>query len=291
MIVVGDANNDRIQVFHPNGTFAYKFGGRTYGGSSSFYPQSVAVSPLGDRIAMAGDYNRLLVAYPNGTFDYMFRIIDSYHASIRSVAYSPSGDRIAVVDCGSLSCPSRSNVKVYYPNGTLDFEFGRVGDGRGQFHYPYSVAYSPDGDRIAVVDHGNHRVQLFHADNGTLAGTFGSRGSGNGQFEWPYSVAYSPDGSYIAVADESNNRIQLFHADNGAFADKFGSRGSGGANLRQPQYLAWSPDGNHIAVAFYDYGPIQLLYPNGTLAGEFGSLWGSNDGQFASNTRPIAYFP
>ena len=297
MIVVADSSNRRVQVFHPNGTFDYTFGVRHYDGFSSFNPYSVAVSPSGDRIAMSGGSD-VLVVYPNGTFDYKLRVASStetcpfYNVVAESVAYSPLGDRIAVTVHGYLGCLT-TTVKVFYSNGTFDFEFGRLGSGDGQLDRPESVAYSPDGNYIAVADTNNNRIQLFHA-NGTYYDKFGSRssrGSANGQFNEPDSLAYSPDGNYIAVDDANNYRIQLFHAANGTYHDKFGFGRWGSANgqFNGVGSLAYSPDGNYIAVAEHGNNRVQLFHANGTYYDKFGSR-GTADGQFW-NPYSVAYFP
>ena len=105
---------------------------------------------------------------------------------LASVAYSPSGDRIAVADYGN------DRVQVFHPNGTFDFKFGSRGSADGEFkHGPFDIAYSSQGDRIAVADHRDNRVHLFYP-NGTFVGAFGSLGTGDGKFFWPRSVAFIP---------------------------------------------------------------------------------------------------
>ena len=59
---------------------------------------------------------------------------------------------------------------------------------------------------FAVVDGGNHRIQVFHP-NGVFDHAFGSLGSGDGRFKNPNSAAYSPSGDRIAVADTLNHRV------------------------------------------------------------------------------------
>jgi WD40 repeat protein len=66
------------------------------------------------------------------------------------------------------------------------------------------VAFSPDGDYIAVVLSTSSLTLLDHTTPGSvsLAATYSLAGTG-------YGVAFSPDGDYIAVAHGSSPRFTL----------------------------------------------------------------------------------
>ena len=42
-----DLGNHRVQVFHPNGTFAFELGSRGHGPGQLFYPNGLAFGPNG----------------------------------------------------------------------------------------------------------------------------------------------------------------------------------------------------------------------------------------------------
>lgn len=65
----------------------------------------------------------------------------------------PNG-RLAVLDRMS------TKVQVYDSAGSFDFEFGRFGQGPGEFRSPQDVAFAPDG-QILVLDEGNRRLSLW----------------------------------------------------------------------------------------------------------------------------------
>jgi tripartite motif-containing protein 71 len=113
----------------------------------------------------------------------------------------------------------QNEILVFRPDGSLDFSFGRLGTGPGEFSRPTAIAYDALKDRFLITDKDNHRVQIFNP-RGDLLGCFGSKGSRNGQFAYPWGIAISPDGSLIAVADSRNHRIQFFHAD-GSYLRQF----------------------------------------------------------------------
>ena len=53
---MADSGNHRIQVFHPDGSFAFEFGARGAGGGQLNWPSGVAFGPAG-RIAVADSGN------------------------------------------------------------------------------------------------------------------------------------------------------------------------------------------------------------------------------------------
>ena len=56
--------------------------------------------------------------------------------------------------------------------GRFVLQFGGHGSRAGQFNYPWDVAVSKDGGRVAVTDTRNHRVQVFDS-NGRFITKYG----------------------------------------------------------------------------------------------------------------------
>ena len=73
---------------------------------------------------------------------------------------------------------------------------------------PVRLAISPDGSMVYVVDHPNHRIQVF-TDTGGFLGEWGTVGTGPGQFLNPIGIAVDGLGD-VFVADTNNSRIQVF---------------------------------------------------------------------------------
>jgi hypothetical protein len=127
-VYVADAGNHRVQYFKLDGTFTGKFG--VYGNGTTKFnqPQDVGV---GIRL--------------DGTSTNANRLVDVY-----------------VADTG--------NHRVQYFDGTGSYQnqFGRYGNGSGQFNKPAGIAVDRllpsdvglEGD-IFVIDTGNHRGQRF----------------------------------------------------------------------------------------------------------------------------------
>lgn len=108
--------------------------------------------------------------------------------------------------------------------------FGTSGTGEGQFSQPYGMALDPTGNRIAVADFGNHRVQTFtfNASSGALtyeaslgsktaASLIGTSSAENGTFAGPRGVSFCADGSLL-VADAGNFRVQHFSGSSGSWS-------------------------------------------------------------------------
>lgn len=110
------------------------------------------------------------------------------------------------------------------------FDHAGAGANPGQFNQPRSLAVSPDGSRIFVLDTQNGRIQVFAADTGDLLGIWGD-GDGdqvslaltdNGL--GPYGMVAGPEG-LIYVADTWNHRIVVIDPD-GQVIRTFGEFGN-----------------------------------------------------------------
>ena len=132
-------------------------------------------------------------------------------------------------------------VYVYDSSGKRKATIGKHGESDLEFKYPYGIAIS--GDRVYVVDSGNHRVQSF-TTSGKFLSKFGSCGSGTGQFLNPRHLSNDSD-DRVYISDPENQRIQVFHS-NGSFIATFGDRHS----FRWPIGLAIAPDGNLFIPGF-----------------------------------------
>ena len=284
MIVVADSGNDRVQVFHPNGTFAFDF----------MWPSvfDVAVGPDGRIHVAEGRNGRVQVFHPNGTFVFPVGWPGSFLGAFEhplGVAVGPDG-RIHVLDEYN-----HARVQVFHPNGTFALAFGSRGGGERQFDEPIDIAVGPDG-RIHVVDVDNSRVQVFHP-NGTFAFQIGSGGVGDVRFRVPTYVAVGPDGRiHVATRSDgggSHAHIAVFHP-NGTFAFAFGPGGVGDTfygvdgvttgldgGFEHVRGVAVGADGR-VAVIETTSGSrnhtVQVFRPDGTFAFKFGSRGTVQDG-------------
>ena len=143
---------------------------------------------------------------------------------------------------------TRANrVYVFNPDGSLALQFGRPGEGDGEFNEPWGIGVAPNGD-IYVADTWNHRIQKFDAAGrfltkwGYLVDARGQRDAEPGGFWGPRAVAIGPDGN-VYVTDTGNKRIQVFDP-NGRFVRAIGGDGTAPGQFREPVGLAFDSAGN-----------------------------------------------
>ncbi len=118
---------------------------------------------------------------------------------------APDGKRLFVAD-------SKAHEIVIFDleSGDRRGSIGARGQGEGEFAFPTSLAFGPEGS-LFVVDQINARIQVFD-DEGEFLDTFGELGVGFGNFVRPKDVAVDEVG-LIYVTDNAFNNVQLFDAD------------------------------------------------------------------------------
>ena len=125
---------------------------------------------------------------------------------LTSVAVSPSGDKIYLVDTGGVAS-QKHEVIIFNKNGQQTGKFGGRGNADGKLNLPTDILVAPDGN-VAVLDAGNFRIQWFDA-NGAFIRSWGEVGKGLGQFGRPRSFALDDDG-LLYVTDSFFSNIQVF---------------------------------------------------------------------------------
>ena len=161
-IVVYDSVLERVQVFHPNGTFAFHLPGRSIGSMDVALNGNIILGGVG-------------IFHPNGT-----------RLPVASVSGWAAFDDIA--PDGSMVSTYGHEFHVYHPNGSHSFGFGELGRDAGEFEVAGPAVFHPNGS-IFVHDAGNGRTQVFHP-NGTLASIY--------NHAWPVFVDFGPSGEYLA---------------------------------------------------------------------------------------------
>lgn len=114
------------------------------------------------------------------------------------------------------------------PHSTVDdTELGRL-------NYPCGLTFNFEGD-FAVVDNGNHRIQVFNPTTGEVKLAFGTQGDEAEQLDTPNDITVDLDGNY-AVTDD-NHRISIW-TPKGEWIRAFSSKG---ADIGQTKYPIGTP--------------------------------------------------
>jgi len=305
LLAVTDTDNHGVTILGISGstmTYITVAGGGGSADGQLNKPFGVAFNHNGSRFVVSDtDNNRIQVFGISGstiTHQVSFGALGSGNGQFNKpcgVSFSPDGARLVVADMNN------HRIQVLGIAGNTishQVSYGDVGGGSGQFRFPYGVAFSPEGGRLAVVDKNNFRVQVMGIAGNVITHqvSYGAKGgSGDGQFRAPRGVAYSPDGRRLIIAEYDNHRVQLLAIDGKSVTHiaSFGEFGSGAGQFYQPfGGVAYSPDGKTVAVADTTNDRIALLGVDGasiTFKATFG-VPGSGDGAL-SRPYGVAFSP
>jgi len=144
-------------------------------------------------------------------------------------------------------------------------EFGKYGDGDGEFIWPTGLDID-DKENVYVTDEWMNRVTSFDKE-GNLLGMWGSTGDGDGEFHGPAGVAIDQEGN-LFIVDSLNHRVQKMSKD-GRFLAKWGSLGTGDAEFNSPWGITIDSAG-FVYVADHKNHRAQKFTPEGEFVASFG---------------------
>lgn len=168
-------------------------------------------------------------------------------------------------------------VKKFSKEGALITQWGKQGDGQGEFKEINNIAIDHEAN-VYVTDSRNNRVQKF-SSNGEFITSWGKSGTENGDFQHPMGIAV--DDTHVYVGDY--DRIQKFTTD-GELVSVWHSNDYGDTTyFENPDSIAVDADGN-IYVLDSVRDSIQKFSADGTFIDEFGkelseeeNLWNAQD--------------
>eukprot|EP00241_Pyramimonas_parkeae_P004488 CAMPEP_0114233506 /NCGR_PEP_ID=MMETSP0058-20121206/5202_1 /TAXON_ID=36894 /ORGANISM="Pyramimonas parkeae, CCMP726" /LENGTH=839 /DNA_ID=CAMNT_0001345103 /DNA_START=432 /DNA_END=2951 /DNA_ORIENTATION=- len=224
----------------------------------------------------------------------------------QGLALGPRGEELYIVDGWNhrVRRADLTNGLVSTIAGSLPgFADGPADVAR--FHYPHSVAVSPDGSKLFVSDGWNQRIRVVSLATGevfTLAGA-GSAGFRDGaaslaRFYYPSGLVVSHDGGALFVADTWNSRIRRIHIATGQVDTLAGgTRGindgvGDNARFSFPRGICLSQGGDTLYVADTGNNCIRsVALASGqtrTIAGSQAKGLRDGPGLSASFTRPMS---
>ena len=166
----------------------------------------------------------------------------------------------------------------YSADGELRAEFGREGQGDGEFIYPTGLAVDADGTIFVSEFGGNDRVQVFSRD-GRVRRAWGRYGEAPGEFKRPQGLCLA--GGRLYVADAANHRIQVFSAD-GSYEREW-------AGVKYPYAVSVDVHGD-VLVAEYGSHRISKFASDGRPLGSSGKA-GSGPGELDTPWGVVAAGP
>ncbi len=194
-IAVVDGGHHRVVVFDTEGERLAVFGQDGDGALDA--PVGIGVTSDGRWLVADRGRRQVQIHAADGALLHRFAVPQ------RPIDVAASGDGRELYVTTNRS----HELRVYTPRGRLLRRWGGNGADHGEFRYPATVAALP-GQRLAVVDVFNTRVQIFDAD-GTFAHQAGRWGVRPGQLFRPKGVAVDAGGR-LYVSDSYLNVVQVF---------------------------------------------------------------------------------
>lgn len=146
-----------------------------------------------------------------------------------------------VVDTGA------HHVGAYSLKGEKLFEFGKRGEGEGEFNFPTHVAVHPVTGDIYVADSMNFRIERFTPD-GKFIRHLGSAGERVGSFSKLKGISVDTHGIVYAV-DGLYDTVEMFN-DKGEFLMNFGRAGNHEGEFWLPGGIAVSQDQIYVSDSY-----------------------------------------
>ena len=194
--------------------------------------------------------------------------------------------RLRADDCAAVSTLAGSGVMSSTDGAAFD----------AAFNQPYSVAVSPNGATVYVVDPPSHKIRSVSAGVVSVFAGCATFACANGftdgaaigaSFNYPYSVAVSPSGATVYISDTGNNKIRSVSAGvvsvlagcaTGACTAGSTDGAAIGASFSLPYGIAVSPSGATVYVA--DSGNQKIRSVSAGVVSVFAGsgLFSSTDG-------------
>lgn len=163
-----DARNAEILVFSPELAFLRAWGAYGEADGDLRDPVDLAFSADGETIYLTDAYNQQVQVYDRaGQFRFAFR------GDGEVTLEEPFGITAAADGAIFVTDAARNRVVKFDDAGKVNKVWGRQGLGATEFYKPQAVSIDGAG-RVIVIDHGNHRGQIFSPD-GEFIEAFGSR--------------------------------------------------------------------------------------------------------------------
>ena len=138
---------------------------------------------------------------------------------------------------------NNKRVQVFDLGGTQFFEFGKEGEGKGQFKFPYGVTGNQQG-QVYVSDLYNGAISIFDS-KGNFLRYFAENDPKEKVIESPGSIRIYQDKLY--VADIQKSKVLIFDL-TGKLLKEVGELGQKPGQFRAPNALTVDKDGNLCVV-------------------------------------------
>ena len=207
-------------------------------------PRSVAFSPDGAKLA-SGSIDKTVKLWDVSTGENI-STLTGHTDMVESIAFSPDGTKLAsgsedkTVKLWDVSTGENINTLGDTDSTSAAVQMLHIFAGRASKPTRHSspvtsVAFSPDGTKLAAALSVSQGVKLWEVDTGKHINTFSANMGG------VMSVAFSPDSMMLASTPGALGRIKLWEIGTGKHIATFQGDGRGLTSV------AFSPDGTRLA--------------------------------------------
>ncbi len=226
---------------------------------------SVAVSPDGKAVYVAGREDDSLVAFSRDAVSGKLRFVESVRErdfGPTSLAIAPDGRHVYVsgFDASALAVYERDPATHRLRRAAI------VRDADDPAHAltnAASVAVSPDGRSVVAASYGENALELFERDPGS--GALRRRATAHAgvdapvRLRQPLGVAFAPNGREIYAAAADPGSLVAFETSAGGLRPVAVHHDTGTAAVAEACAVGVSPDGAHVYVAGYGHSAIALF--------------------------------
>lgn len=244
-VVVADTLNHRVAVFGLDGKPLAVFGRLGAGEGQLNHPNDVAIDASGAIFVADAGNDRIVKLDADGKFVKAFGGRGSYPGLFRHpTGLDVHGERVYVAD------RDNHRIQVFDLSGEFVYEWGVSAllprEGNGKLHDPSDVAVSPSGDRVAVIEPMEDRIQIFGfaRDDTLMTSPEGDSGVHFGGFP-------SVRRDVFAVANPMGPSVSIFDLTIGTPVEitKFGRPGSGPGRMLRPVSVLLDEKAERVYVA------------------------------------------
>jgi DNA-binding beta-propeller fold protein YncE len=217
-------------------------------------PQCVAVDTQDNIYVTDSVSGKIFVFGANGKFRRVVGSIkggEGYFKRPTGIAVDSAANRIYVTDT------LRNKVFLLDLEGNVLGFFGKHGGAPAEFNLPTEVLFQ--GDKVAVVDAMNFRVQFFNR-SGAYQFSVGTMGDGLGQVYRPKGVAFDSEG-HLYVAEGLANMVQVFDLE-GQLLYYFGEHGLDAGEFQLPAGVFIDREDRIFVADSYNHR-IQIFHYHG----------------------------